>query len=325
MRNPKIILILILFTGSLFIQNCKPEKNIHVWRRIDPDSLNCHPSNFYFFNPDSGIVFGRLLNSQPYTMSTSDGGKTWSYKDYPFDYPENFGIIDFDVVNRNHIYGYSRNMLLVSYDYCQSWNIVDSLLPIRLKSLKMLDDSIGFIGGIDGHIYKTQDGGISWKTVYSNSGLVNRIISIDKTLYATFIVSTYYGGLIVRSDDMGEKWYEVLRSDQTLLQIGFLSKDYGMAIFLEHEIRITPDGGNTWQMINNNLFAVSQLNDIDFIDNQDAYLISQPFVMHTKDGGKKWEMVLSDSGGNFSKIQMLSKDCGYTVDYIKGYIYKLGN
>ena len=318
-----IYLITILVSVCILINSCKQDKLSLGWIKVGPEIYDSHPYNLHFFNQDSGIIFGQISTNQSYTISTTDGGENWDYKEYPVNYPEESGIWEFSVVNKSLIYGYSRNMLLVSHDYCQTWSVVDSLLPERPQTLKMIDAKIGIIGGI-GHIYKTIDGGKTWNMVYSNQwgGLVNRLFSFNETFYATLIISTAYGGLILRSDDYGNNWHEVFITYKDLQQVGFLDKSNGMALLYGNETMTTCDGGQSWQTTKNNLFIIEQYGYIQLIDKQDAYLISQQFIMHTEDGGISWNFSLTVDGCAFQSIQMLSKNCGYAVDVIKGSIYK---
>ena len=321
-----LCLILVLVTVCILVKSCKQDKISLEWRRIEPDSSNCHPINLFFFSTDTGIVFGLRNTEQNYTMITFDGGKSWNYQEYPHDYPEMSGIWDVYAVNMTLIYGYSENMLLVSTDLCKTWSIVDSVMPASPKSLKMLDDKIGFIGGIDGNIYKSIDGGKTWICKYESmqGGIVNTLFSFNETIYASLIVSFEFGGLIIKSDDYGENWHEALRSYSSLRQLGFLDKNFGMAIFYRNYLLTTSDSGQSWQTEECNIIPIEPNGYIQLIDRQEAYLASDKSIIHTLDGGINWNLSLFSPGSGFSGIQMLSKDCGYAVDAINGYIYKYG-
>ena len=321
-----LCLILVLVTVCILVKSCKQDKISFEWRRVDPDSSNCHPRDLYFFNPDTGLVFGQRDTAQDYTMITTNGGKSWNYNEYPSNYPELSGIFHIYAVNTSLIYGYSRNMLLVSHDLCKTWSIVDSIIPAKPRSFKMLDDKIGFLGGIDGYIYKTVDGGKTWAYKYGNTqgGVVNSLFSFNEIIYASLIVSSDFGGLIIKSDDYGENWYEVLRSYRPLRQIGFLDKNFGMAIFFENFLLTTCDGGQSWQSEECNIISNDQIAYIQIIDKQEAYLATDNNIISTLDGGRNWNFSFTSYGSVFSGFQMVSKNCGYAIDVINGYIFKFG-
>ena len=139
---------------------------------------------------DSNVVFVAALghaygpNSERGIFRTRDGGKTWERVLYKDDHTGAIDVV-FDPSNSNIL-------------YASLWQVMRT--PYSLDS-----------GGPGSGLYKSSDGGTTWKRLESNGlpeGIMGRIgVSVSggdsNRIYA--LIEAKKGGLY-RSDDGGERW-----------------------------------------------------------------------------------------------------------------------
>lgn len=162
--------------------------------------------------------------------------------------------------------------------------------------------------GSDSGIFKSTDEGRTWKHVF-NGGMVLDIVASDGVLIG--------GGRqgVLRSTDGGEHWNLVL-NEQILAKKTGLIGDRFVTILgtndpseinpdgITSRLRVSPDGGKTWQRMEQSLLPVQGMYDMDerLSQTRDIYDIVQiggyllcsfdTGIYRSADQGKTWELVL---------------------------------
>ncbi len=169
----------------------------------------------------------------------------------------------------------------------------DSWLPVFTNFKKSLmrtifeaADGTLFLGRDNG-LYKSEDNGRSWKQV-QNEGWVMEIVEAEGVLLGTGLKG------IMRSTDKGEHWEWVISEggvgiDVERIEGGFAAITYNTAT-QSRRIRISMDGGKTWQAIDSGLPPSMNISSIKQIGN---YLICghPDGIFRSSDYGKTWKMV----------------------------------
>ncbi len=162
--------------------------------------------------------------------------------------------------------------------------------------------------GCDNGIFKSADNGKTWKQVY-DGGMVLNIVASDGVLVA--------GGRrgVLRSTDGGEHWDIVLNKNILAKKTGLIQDHFVTILGTEDpsvanpegitsRLLVSPDGGNSWQRMEQALLPVQNIFDMDerLSEARDLYDIVQvgeylicsfdTGIFRSSDQGKTWELVL---------------------------------
>lgn len=146
-----------------------------------------------------------------------------------------------------------RGHILKSADG-KSWTQQFSPVRSMLVTIDFPTDTTGFIGGHDGTILKTTDGGDSWTLQHFNPEPRRPVIVYDlmfDTPERGFAVGSY--GLILRTTDGGETWTQLTPDIEFLgfhnSQIQRLSNDVLLIVGEKGLAARSTDDGETWEML----------------------------------------------------------------------------
>jgi len=138
--------------------------------------------------------------------------------------------------------------------------------------------------GCDNGLYKSTDKGVSWKQVL-NKGWVMELVEAEGVLVGTSALG------IIRSTDKGEHWEHVISEGGVGIAIeridgGFAAISYNASTD-SRRIRISRDGGKTWDAIDNGLQPSLSISSIKQVGN---YLICghPDGIFRSSDMGKTW-------------------------------------
>jgi photosystem II stability/assembly factor-like uncharacterized protein len=221
-------------------------------------------------------------------------------------------------------YGTGAGQLYRTDDGGQTWQLAWKHEGTFIRSLGFIDRQIGFIGNLgaglgtvtDVHpLYRTVDGGASWKPVESVTGQIRGICAID------VLISPSEMGLrtlihaagrvsgpaqLLRSDNGGETWTSIDLSNRAgmILDVKFLDPNVGLVfagttsdVEQSHALILrTTDGARTWHEVYRSTRAGEIIWKASFPTSRLGYAtiqrhdvkVSQQLVAKTLDGGRHW-------------------------------------
>lgn len=156
--------------------------------------------------------------------------------------------------------------IFVSNDGGEQFGFVSTDTQALFTRLRMLSDKVGYAVGHDAVIYRTEDGGTSWKQKYSDPDAESPLMDIvsldDQTLVA---VGAYHQYL--QSDDGGETWNPIQISTDdkhfnAIVRVG----PTGLLLLGEAgTVKFSRDKGKTWSNVDTpykgSLFGAVALDD----------------------------------------------------------------
>lgn len=240
------------------------------------------------------------------------------------------------------------NTSFISYSYA-GWETVPTGTTAYLTSIFFIDSNTGFIGGLNGYLSKTTNGGLNWtvQNPFLTSQFVRDISFVNSTtgylcaddgfirkttdggttwipqptgtsagIYgidavdAMTVFATATTGSILKSTDGGASFTQTTLTSNQLLTIDFSSRDTGYAAGQAGVVFKTTNSGSTWTFLN-----ASTLNnfwDICALNNNDLYLAAYYGTLRkSKDAGRKFKSAFGDNM-LFEDIQMVNTMIGYT-------------
>jgi photosystem II stability/assembly factor-like uncharacterized protein len=207
----------------------------------------------------------------------------------------------------------------------QGWVATQVATPgLDLTAVYFLDDKRGWIGGDQGFLSRTDDGGRSWvRQVVDTTGGINDIYFRDKE--AGFLLA---GNTIFATRDKGNRWAEVRRflptefdgAEVELYSVRFSSKKKGWVVgsvskrdrVIDSILIRTENGGETWQRQQ----APSRLEliHIDFDNDKRGWIVGTGgTILATIDGGQTWTKQESGVTGTIYHIDFRSGKNGLAV------------
>ena len=201
-----------------------------------------------------------------------------------------------------------------------NWKMSGShaLTTQNMRTIFFIDSLTGWIGGDDGSVFRTTDGGMSWKPLISGTRAdINLIQFVDWNtgwMLGDMEKSGLEGGksdsdkVLLLTNDGGKTWRQKQLSNVT--SIFFIDARTGWAVGRNATILKTTDGGEQWQ-------AVSELekliglpvesttynygfSDIFFLDADHGWIIGNFYgrdrnniggLYVTSDGGRNWKRI----------------------------------
>lgn len=176
----------------------------------------------------------------------------------------------------------------------QDYDLKDISIPsvgVHWRSIQMLDEKIGYIGGIP-----------TIKSIVQTS-FTHELMQTDTFMYN--VDYTYEEGelpepCLYKTFNEGETWQEILTPFRNgIKQIQFIDSQIGYISTFDEGVFKTTNGGNSWDRIlglvyyGNGSFIDSDYN-ICFKDNLNGfcnYESNKPFTLFTNDGGETWSVV----------------------------------
>jgi photosystem II stability/assembly factor-like uncharacterized protein len=171
-----------------------------------------------------------------------------------------------------------------------------------LRTALEAPDGAVFVG-CDNGIFKSADQGKTWKHVFE-TGWVREIVESGGVL-----IATNQGG-ILRSTDGGEHWDVVLSEGGVgiaaeVIEGGFAAITYNTESETRR-VRISADGGKTWQPIDAGLPPSSLIASIKQLG-KDFFCGHPDGIFRSSDRGKTWERILPSIGKKVFNLSVSGK------------------
>lgn len=261
----------------------------------------------------AGAYGALIVTGDGALMRTDDGGATWERVPSPVDQPYK-SICFIDSLNGWAVV--ERGDVLHTTDGGRTWARISRLSPPNNSDL--LPVHISFVDGLHGcvvdpsWVFLTEDGGINWEAHYPG-------VPVPNNLFASYFVNPKKGwligsgGALFRTDDGGRRWErreiplmdDVLEITFSNEKVGWISAVGGLNDRGWHdgELYRTHDGGETWQQVA--LPSADQgITWLHFVGEDEGWAVgsvaetgdtslrvSREVALHTRDGGKTWDLV----------------------------------
>lgn len=297
-------------------------------------------------------VGGEMMFDNGFTMTTNDGGYTWTNTSPPDS--DGFQRIIFADSNTGWVCGW-RGSLLKTRDGGNTWIDKSNIYFNSLDDIYFFNenngilfagnyvrftfdggetwDSTGYIGttsyvsrftswdsnegiavGSYGTMTKTMDGGGVWAKVNQGLHAYMNQIGFFNTMDG-FAIDGYWGdGGLIRTNDGGYNW-----SYDTIIENGpfYKSRIYGSSCYLLNDsskMMKTINAGNDWELLD-----VPDLTsfyyDIQFVSENTGYMCSSDGILvKTIDGGINWANMSFAESYNLRSLYFFNEDFGWLID-----------
>lgn len=193
-----------------------------------------------------------------------------------------------------------------------------------LNAVFFLDSKRGWVGGDNGFLSRTDDGGHSWvQQIVETTDAINDIYFRDKE--AGFLIA---GNAIFVTRDNGTRWSEVRRftqkefdgADVELYSVRFSSKKKGWVVgsvskrdrVIDSILLFTENGGESWQRQR----APSRLEliHLEFANDKRGWIVGdEGTILATVDAGETWTKQVSGAAGTIYHVDFRSDSKGFAV------------
>ncbi len=207
-----------------------------------------------------------------------------------------------DAAKRAGVISDSVSFILRSDDAGNTWDTLWCGLPYSSQTFSFFNDSLGWLGAESDRIYKTTNGGVSWRLQYSDSLTKFPIKSISSP-DGMNIFAVDGSGRVLYSTDSGQKWQfvQVDQYNNYPFTVKFLNSTKGF--LAGPDFWVTTNGGGTWKRVSKSLKG--NFNKIDFASETIGMGVGGNSIYKTIDGGRSWKVLYESSSQSFSGLDML--------------------
>jgi len=293
-----------------------PLSGTGTWTELNPKVPRVTYIGLDFLNPDTGWACG----GSGAIIKTTNGGDDWTVSQTPTT----------NLLLKIHSYngqlvictGFD-GLILRSSDGGETFEQVTSGVGsgTDLWGVQMLNDTLGWVCGLNQTLLKTTDGGLNWQQVFP--GLNQHYWSLN-FLNEQFGMIACGGGIILKTTDGGNNWTQTQAGDiRALYSIDIIDSLHIAAAGYEGKNVYSSDGGVSW-ISNPDLIAFTATNWIDFIDADTGYSVQDVYqIRKTTDRGQSWFNPNTANWGGEWHIQLLEDGTGYSCGEEIGGFYAL--
>ncbi len=284
-----------------------------TWTELNPKVPRVDYIGLHFINADTGWACG----GSGAIIKTTNGGDDWTIAETPTT----------NLLLKIHSYngqlvictGYD-GLILRSSDSGETFEQVVSGVGsgTDLWGVQMLNDTLGWVCGMNQTLLKTTDAGINWQQVFP--GVNQHYWSLD-FLNEQYGMIACGGGIVLKTTDGGNSWTQTQAGDtRSLYTIDIIDSLHIAAAGYEGKNVYSSDGGVSW-ISNPDLIAFTATNWIDFIDADTGYSVQDVYqIRKTTNRGQSWFNPNSANWGGEWHIQLLEDGTGYSCgDEIGGF------
>lgn len=193
-----------------------------------------------------------------------------------------------------------------------------------LNAVYFTDSKRGWIGGDEGYLARTEDGGVSWmEQRLPTKNSINDVYFVSKE--KGFVLA---GETIFITSDSGQTWQQSHTfspadfggASPELYSLRFDGKKRGWVVgsvsrgdnVVDSIIAITRDGGATWQVLK--APSRQELIHIDFVDDKNGWIVGAGgAILRTTDAGESWKRQDSGTTLTLYHIDFRNKNQGVAV------------
>lgn len=227
-------------------------------------------------------------------------------------------------------------LLLLVLPILAQWEIQDHFPEgTYLNDVYFVNDTIGWVVGFEGTIFKTTNAGQSWmdQSVRSANLIFYDVFFVDRDngwIAGYFYVDLGgYWGVIYHTSDGGENWNEQLHEGGygAIFGIFFTDTLNGVAVDSGWPgILKTNNGGDEWNVYPSNWYS---LNSVFFINDTLGWIGGWESIKYTNDGGENWYIQSTLPNIDIKDVHFTDVNKGWAVGEIlnneTGIFYKTIN
>lgn len=172
-----------------------------------------------------------------------------------------------------------------------------------------LNEEVGVIGGSEGALLKTNNGGATWNRLFHSP--FENFFSVTLLDTQTIMAASSTGTLWLSFDD-GVNWGTYTTNLGSITD--FHAVDYSHIVVINESGKIlrTTNGGFDWDEVYNDPSAV--LTGIDFATENRGWACGHlGQILFTNDGGMNWDLQYADDYHQFEDVHFTSPDEGWVV------------
>lgn len=195
-----------------------------------------------------------------------------------------------------------------------------SVTKQQASGIYFLNEKISWALCGEAQLCGTTDGGKTWKVL--NRGDLRHatelIFANERDGWAVLNESPYErrADFVLRTQDGGRTWREVLDIDSPIYGINFLNERVGYVTARWTPTYHTTDGGETWKELPAKLHpSISEgLHHVFFVSENEAWGYGGG-IYHTNDGGRTWTEIVSDEeiSGELYSASFVDEKTGWIV------------
>lgn len=193
-----------------------------------------------------------------------------------------------------------------------------------LNAVYFVDAKRGWVGGDDGLVLRTEDGGQTWTQQSINaSDNINDLFFRDKE--NGYLLA---GNRVFVTEDSGRTWQEATQispatfggATPELYSVRFVNKKKGWVVgslsqrdtVVDSLLFYTDDGGTTWHR--QRLPVKYELIHLDFVSDKRGWIVGAAgVVLHTRDGGLTWTRQATSSRATLYHVDFRNERAGWAV------------
>jgi photosystem II stability/assembly factor-like uncharacterized protein len=332
-----IIFLLIIISCSK--HGTSPNLPNDPWQKINSPIIG-EPLDMKFVSADTGYILGvKYSDDSIYNIliSTYDGGQNWktiAYRNHQFLTDTSNGLLQSIYVSpfKSNILFTGGNNLLRSTDGGASWKRVDTVNKKGTTNMVFFDPANGISSTGEG-ISRTTDSGLTWTTFYTP------MMSFQLLPFTSPHIGYFAGGsendglatgIMSKTIDGGNIWNLLNYPFDDIVSVSFVNDNIGYVSMITATGNIaqdqlgsklikTTDGGNSWQIIqqNPNDNSGSGYYNLHFMSETEGFCTNNG-VLHSIDGGNTWA---KESEIRVSLLCFPDMHTAYAVD-TSGIVYK---
>ncbi|MBN2542240.1 hypothetical protein JXI42_05195 [bacterium] len=283
-------------------------------RGVDWDTLSLTGLWETLFDIDFTSSKAWICGQQGVLLKSENGGDDWEQVYIPDFYHYDSTVVDSTILESFEIID-TNNIIFNTNSY--SYTVIDTSLvefeDIDLYDIEFSDANNGFIAASRGIIYRTSDGGETWRGGYAKD-------SVDYDLYTYSVICTTLVFIDVDSLGADTTYFEVVFNDTNFYTIYtvdnsalfgacYWTNDNWWVVGFDRTLLYSSNMGNNWHR-KHEMAEESQLNDILFVNEMEGWAVGEGgMILKTVDGGETWSAVTGhDCRQNLNEIRFFTGD-----------------
>ncbi|MFZ1321037.1 MAG: YCF48-related protein [Ignavibacteria bacterium] len=245
----------------------------------------------FFLNGNVGYALSWVLDATPPNyygtkiLTTINGGQNWNVSMFP-----DSNVFLNTVFFRDSLNGYlagSGGKLYYTSDGGADWLLapIDSGIDFGfpVNKISFYDENYGLaVGGaidIAGVVWKSTNGGRSWRTIVVGPEPINDFLFLDKNNAVGVGGDFEYGSSQINSSDMGSNWlYEEFQVFGIANTIAYRTPEEGwISLGIVDSFLVTTNGGQNWNLTGTP--QQSNIYDITFSSNRNGWAVGNNGVI----------------------------------------------